>query len=144
MTHRRGKGKKARVQAVFGQHSSAHGSLGWSCAGPGDGFKYPCESLPTWDILWFYDQWLILPSLCLGCCLRHPTFSKDFFRLLSCRVVPASKCPFSTLSLLEFKTTFPTLPKKPTVPYLTGTTDKWKRLIKACKIHCSMEREGER
>lgn len=70
-------------------------------------------------------------------------FSKDFFHLLSCRVVPASKCPCSTLPSQEFKTTFLALPKKPTVPYLIGTTDKWKRLIKACKIHCSVERESE-
>lgn len=71
-------------------------------------------------------------------------FPKDFFHLLSCRVVPTSKCLCSILPLPEFKTTFSTLPKKPTVPYLIRTTDEWKRLIKACKIHCSMEREGER
>lgn len=27
----------------------------FSCAGSGAGFNDPCESLPTWDILWFYD-----------------------------------------------------------------------------------------
>ena len=44
------------VQETPGQCSQSYGHMifGWSCVEPGVGFS-SCGSLPTQDILWFYD-----------------------------------------------------------------------------------------